>query len=173
MLIAALLILGVIAAILLVAAMRPSVFRIERSAVMNAPPEKIFAQVNDMKAFNGWNPFLRMEPEATLTYSGPEKGMGAAYTWEGKRTGMGRMEVIQSVPPAKVAFDLEFVKPFTAKNKAEFAFAPEAGGTRVTWAMTGNNTFIPKLMGLFMSMDKMVGKSFEGGLASLKAIVEK
>ena len=110
----------VVGAILLVTAMRPSAFRIERSAVIKAPPEKLFAQINDLKAFNTWNPFLQMEPDAKLNYTGPEQGLGAAYTWDGKKTGNGRMAVTQSTPSSKVSFDLEFVKPFAAKNIAEF-----------------------------------------------------
>jgi hypothetical protein len=42
----------------------------------------------------------------------------------------------------------------------------------VTWAMHGPNLYIGKVIGLFISMDKMVGKNFESSLASLKTIAE-
>jgi hypothetical protein len=38
--------------------------------------------------------------------------------------------------------------------------------------MHGPSPFISKLMGLFFSMDAMVGEKYEEGLASLKAIAE-
>lgn len=168
-----LLLAGIVGAVLLVAAMRPNTFRVERSAVVKAAPEKVFALVNDMKAFNTWNPWLRMEPDAKLSYTGPAQGVGAAYSWDGKKTGAGRMEVLESMPSSKVGFKLEFLRPFPGTNSAEFTFAPEAGGTRITWAMLGNLAFVPKVMGLFFSMDRMIGKSFEDGLANLKQIAEK
>ena len=49
---------------------------------------------------------------------------------------------------------------------------PTDGGTEVIWTMTGPKTFMTRVMGIFMSMDKMVGKDFDRGLASLKAVVE-
>ncbi|MND01445.1 Polyketide cyclase / dehydrase and lipid transport [compost metagenome] len=59
-----------------------------------------------------------------------------------------------------------------ANNKAEFTLEPQGGGTRVTWAMTGANTFMSKVMGLFFNMDRFVGGQFENGLADLKAAAE-
>ena len=161
-----------VALVLIAAALRPSAFRIARSATVKAPPEKVYALINDLPAFNSWNPFLRMEPDAKITYSGPQQGRGAAYTWEGKKMGAGRMEIVETTPPSKVAMRLEFLRPFAATNAAEFTIDGRGGDTIVTWAMSGRNTFVPKLMGLFFSMDKMIGKSFEDGLAGLKAKAE-
>jgi hypothetical protein len=39
--------------------------------------------------------------------------------------------------------------------------------------MFGPNLFVGKVMGIFIDMDRMIGKDFEDGLASLKAVVEK
>ena len=68
---------------------------------------------------------------------------------------------------------LDFFKPFEAHNTAEFTLEPQGGSTNITWAMHGRQPFGLKVMSLFFSMDKMVGKDFEAGLANLKSITEK
>jgi len=67
---------------------------------------------------------------------------------------------------------LEFIKPWTATNQATFSFVPAPGGTKVTWAMDGENNFMAKGASLFMDMDKLVGGDFEKGLAALKTVAE-
>lgn len=166
-------VLVLVVIVLALAAMRPNTFSVERSTTINAPPEKVFALINDMKAFNSWNPWLRMDPNTVGTYAGAQAGRGAAYAWESKKVGTGRMEITESTPSSRVTLDLHFLKPFEGHNVANFTLTPQAGATTVTWAMHGPQAFIPKLMGLFFSMDKMIGKSFEEGLANMKAIAEK
>jgi carbon monoxide dehydrogenase subunit G len=68
---------------------------------------------------------------------------------------------------------LDMWEPFEGHNVVEFTLAPEGAGTRVTWAMHGPSSFLPKLIGIFIDMDRMIGRDFEQGLANLKAIAEK
>lgn len=158
--------------VVMLAYRRPDQFRIARSASVQAPPEKVYVLINDLKGFNSWNPFLRMEPDAKVTYSGPAAGRGAAYAWEGRKTGAGRMEIVETAAPSRVEMRLEFLKPFVATNTAEFTIDGRGRETTVTWAMSGRMSFVHKLMGVLFNSDKMVGKSFEDGLANLKAQVE-
>jgi uncharacterized protein YndB with AHSA1/START domain len=161
-----------IVGVVVLAALQPSAFRVERSTLVKAAPERVFPLINDLHAFNTWNPFMKMEPDAKVAYSGAPEGKGAAYTWEGAKTGSGRMEITETAAPSKVRARLEFYKPFAATNVAEFTVEGRGGVSNVTWAMSGQKSFVPKLMGLFFSMDKMVGTSFEQGLAELKAKAE-
>ncbi len=166
--------LVLLAAIVLVlgfAATRPDSFRLERSLRMQAPPEKILPLINDLHTFNTWNPWVRKEPSARQTYSGPPQGPGARAAWEGKELGSGSM-TITAVEPTKVTLQLDFLKPFEAHNVAEFTLTPAADGTTVVWAMHGPANYMTKVMGLFFSMDAMVGKDFEDGLANLKQLAE-
>ena len=161
-------------AVLGYAATRPDTFRLERSIVINAPPEKIFAQIEDFQAWRAWSPYENLDPGLKRTYGGPPRGEGAVYEWAGDaKAGAGRMEITQATSPAKVLIKLDFSKPFVAHNVAEFSLAPAAGGTKVTWAMSGPSPFMSKLMGLFFNMDTLIGKDFETGLASLKALCER
>jgi hypothetical protein len=147
--------------------MQPADFKIERSEVVAAAPEIVHGQVNDFTKWAVWSPWVKMEPEAKLTYSDNPVGVGATYAWEGDKTGAGVMTLTESTPEA-IAIDLNFTKPFKAENKVVFTFFPIHGGTRITWTMTGQNNFVGKALALFMDMDKMVGGDFEKGLKDIK-----
>ncbi|MGE8491278.1 MAG: SRPBCC family protein, partial [Paraburkholderia nemoris] len=154
--------------LLIYAATRPDNFRIERSVRIEAPPERVYGLIDDLHQFNRWNPFLRKDPAAQGTYSGTPSGKGARYAWQGEKVGVGQMEIVDTAAPANVTMNLDFIKPFEAHNMADFTLKPEAGATQVTWAMYGPAPFLWKLMQVFVSMDRMVGKDFEDGLSNLK-----
>ncbi|HLW64611.1 MAG TPA: SRPBCC family protein [Gemmataceae bacterium] len=169
-LIALAVLIGVFVAIV---AMQPSAFRIERSATMSAPPTAPFALVNDFHNWDGWAPWMQIDPTMKKTYEGSLSGTGAKYSWLGnKQVGEGRMTITESRPNEFIRIDLQFIQPFKANNISEFLFKADGPKTTVTWSMTGTKNFMFKAMGLFMSMDKMVGKDFEKGLAGMKEIVE-
>ena len=156
-----------------VVAMQPADFKITRSATFSAPPEKVFEQVNDFHKWEAWSPWAKIDPAMKTTYVGPALGVGSSYSWTGNDdVGEGKMTITQSHPNEHVAIDLEFIKPFAAKNLTEFTLKPEGSGTNVTWTMAGKNNFIMKAFSLVMNMDKLVGGDFEKGLAQLKSISE-
>ncbi|HEX4710202.1 SRPBCC family protein [Phenylobacterium sp.] len=148
-------------------------FRVERSIVIDAPAQAIFPQIDDFRAWADWSPYEKMDANLAKTYSGPASGKGAAYAWVGRKAGSGRMEIVRSDAPSKIVIQLDFSKPMTAHNTAEFTLEPQGGGTKVTWAMHGPNTLMSKVMGLFFTMDKLVGPQFDEGLASLKRLAEQ
>jgi len=163
-----------VAAVLVYAATKPGTFAVERSQLVAAPAEKVFTLVADMKAFNTWNPWLRRDPGSPLRYEGPTSGPGAAYSWDSKKLGAGRMEVLEANAPSRVAMRLDFLRPFKSTNRVEFSFEPQPGAqTRVTWRMTGPMPYVSKLMSVFFAMDKMIGPDFEAGLVNLKVEAEK
>jgi hypothetical protein len=161
-----------IAGLLGYAATRPDSFRIERSATIAAPPERILPFIEDFHRWEGWSPFEKLDPQMNKSFAGAQSGRGAVYTWEGKKSGIGRME-ITDLSQQRVVIKLDFEKPFKASNIAEFILQPAGGSTHVTWAMHGSQPFINKLMGVFINLDKLVGKDFDTGLAGLKALAER
>jgi uncharacterized protein YndB with AHSA1/START domain len=160
-------------ALLIFAATKPDSFRIERSTTIAAPPEKVFPLINDMRQFNTWNPFLKMDPLSVINYEAVTAGVGGAYTWLGKKSGAGRMQIVESIAPKQVSVKLDFSKPFEAHNLVDFTVQPQGTGTTVTWAMHGPMPYLNRLMTVFFDMDKTVGKDFESGLNNLKALAEK
>jgi hypothetical protein len=173
-----LIVVGVaVLAVLGLAAAKPNTFRIVRLIRIKAPPEAVYPYVVDFHRWTEWSPYDALDGELKRTYSGADSGVGAAYAWEGPKLGIGHMEILQAEPSRYVGLDLVFEKPFKAHNQAEFTFEilndPDLGHcTAVTWSMHGPASFMSKLMGVFMNIDKMVGKDFEQGLQTLKAKVE-
>jgi hypothetical protein len=164
----------VVAGILIYAATRPDTFRIQRQASIDAPPETVFPLISDFTAWSGWSPWEKLDPELKRSRSGPASGKGAVYAWEGNsKVGAGRMEILDAPAPSRVTIKLDFLRPFEAHNIAEFTLEPAGRSTLVTWVMTGPNLFIGKVMSLFISMDRMIGKDFESGLANLKTLAER
>ncbi len=163
-----------IAGILVYAATLPDTFRIERSTSIKAPPERIYPLINGFHRWEAWSPWEKIDPAIKRSYSGADSGKGAVYAWQGnKEIGQGRMEIIESTPSSIVVIKIDFIKPFEAHNTIEFTLERQGDAAKVTQAMYGPSPFVSRLVGLFCSMDKMVGKKFEEGLASLKMIVEK
>jgi hypothetical protein len=167
-------VVAVVAVFLVIVALQPADFRIERSATMRAPAQDAFAQVNEFQNWRAWSPWEKIDPALKRSYEGPKAGSGASYAWQGnKDVGEGRMTITESRPAELVRIKLEFFKPFAATNTAEFSFKPAgADSTAVTWTMTGQNNFLSKAICMFVNMDKMVGGMFEQGLAQMKSVVE-
>jgi carbon monoxide dehydrogenase subunit G len=170
----ALVIVLAIAALLIFAATRPDTFRVERTARIEAPAEKIFPLIDDFHRWNTWSPYEKLDPAMQRSFGGTASGKGATYAWEGNdKAGAGSMEIAESTPASKVAIKLDFIKPFEGHNTAEFTLQPQGNATQVTWAMYGPSPYVAKLMGIFFNMDQMIGKDFEAGLANLKTATEK
>lgn len=155
------------------AATRPAEFRVERRVRIAAPADKVWPLVSELRAFNRWNPYERKDPLIKSAYSGAAAGVGSRYDWDSKEVGSGSLEITGQQPGRAVQMKLDFVKPFEAHNQAEFALQPAAdGATEVRWTMHGPNSFVGKLMGVFIDMDKMVGRDFEDGLQNLRQLAE-
>jgi hypothetical protein len=163
----------VVVLFVLIVALRPSQFRVSRSARMSAPPDWIFPHVNELHKWEAWNPWGKLDPDTKLVYDGPPAGVGATYSWAGNnQVGEGRNTIVNSKPNERVLLRLDFAKPMKATNMAEFTFVPDGSQTVVTWTMTGKNNFVGKAFGLFINCDKMCGGQFEKGLAAMKSLVE-
>jgi hypothetical protein len=168
-----LVLVALVAALLLFATTRPDSFSVERRIVIQAPPEKIQAFIVDFHRWADWSPWEKLDPALKRTFGGPPAGVGSTYAWTGnKDVGSGRMEV-KAAAPEKVSIQLDFIEPFEGHNTADFLFAPKDGGTELRWVMFGPMPFISKVMSVFVSMDSLIGKDFEKGLAQLKTVAEK
>lgn len=170
----AIVVVVIIAGILIFASTKPDTFSVQRAASIKAPPEKVFALINDFKRWDAWSPWEKKDPAMKRTWGAVTSGKGAFYAWDGNGdVGQGSMEITESVPTSRVALKLDFVKPFEGHNTVDFTLAAQGDTTNVTWAMKGPANFISKVMQVFVNMNSMVGKDFEAGLANLKAAAEK
>src|ERR1700733_692807 len=163
----------VITGTLVFADTKPNVIEVTRSITIQAPAEKIFPLIDDFHHWPGWAPQDREDPTMKRIYNGAESGAGAISDWQGTgNTGKGRMTITESTAPNKVVVKVDFVRPFVAHNINEFVLEPSQPGasTKVTWTMRGRNMFFMKVMGVFVNMDRMLGKHFEAGLQNLKMV---
>jgi uncharacterized protein YndB with AHSA1/START domain len=160
-----------IALLIVIASRSPDEFSIERSQLIAAPPEAIYPFIADLKVMNTWNPFALRDPKALTTYTEPSSGVGARHSFDGKASGTGSIEITQVEAPSHVAMRLVMSKPMAGDNRIDFRLTPEAGNTRVSWAMRGKSNLFSKLMCMMGAMDRMVGKDFVSGLQALEAKV--
>jgi hypothetical protein len=170
--IGAVLVAVMIGGVLAYASTLPDRFQVQRSLSIRASPDKIFPLINDLHAFNTWNPFDKKDPSIKGNYSGPASGTGAIYAFESGIAGTGRVEILGAAAPSKVTMRLLMSKPIAADNRVTFTLEPEGDATQVTWTMDGGLPFVGKLIHLVINMDKMVGNDFDSGLADLKALAE-
>ena len=163
-----------VAGLLAYAATKPDTFRVQRSASINAPPEKVFPLINDFKSWSAWSPWETKDPGMKRSYGATTSGKGATYAWDGdSNVGAGNMEITDAPAPSKVRLNLNMTRPMEARNVVEFTLQRKGNATEVTWTMNGNVPFVAKVIHVVFDMDKMVGGEFDAGLAKLKAAAEK
>jgi uncharacterized protein YndB with AHSA1/START domain len=175
-----------LAAVLGLAALKPKTMQLQRSIVIHAPAEKIFALLDDFHNWRAWAPGDKDDPSIQRSYSGAPSGVGTASDWQGRgSTGAGHMAITGAVPPSRLTVTVDFTRPFVAHNINTFTLetvAPEPGAaaapasaesTKVTWSFEGTNVFMLRVMSIFMNMDHFMGQHFEQGLQSLKIATEK
>lgn len=170
----ALVLVGLVALILVFAATRPGEFRVERRIDIQAPPDRIYPLIADFHRWTDWSPWEHLDPAMKRTHSGAPADKGAIYEWQGNdKVGQGRMEITGSTPPSQVLIKLDFIEPMEGHNVTEFTITPGSQGSTVAWVMSGPSPYLTKLMTVFVSMDSLIGKDFEAGLAKLKTAAEK
>ncbi len=148
-------------------------YTVERKIRVDAPAAVVYERIVDFHRWRAWSPFEELDPEMERTYTGAESGVGAVYEWSGNlKAGAGSMKIVDAVDDERVVIEQRNLKPFRSKSTSTFAIAHSGDASAVTWSMTGSVTLITRIMGIFKSMDRMVGPVFEKGLARLKADAE-
>lgn len=164
----------VVAAFAAVVYVQPDELNIARSATIAAPPPAVFDQVNDLRKWDNWSPWAKLDPAAKVSFEGSQAGAGAVFKWSGNdKIGEGQMTVTDSRPADFVKLKVEFIKPYEGSNVSEFSFKPDGNRTAVTWSMSGrNDNFFVKAICFVMNTQKMLGGEMEKGLAQMKSVVE-
>lgn len=159
---------GLVAIVLAVAATRPAEMVVERSGRVDAAPERVFALIDDFRAWTAWSPWEGMDPAMHREYGGEPRGVGTTYYWRGnKKVGEGRMAIEAADAPHRIEIKLEFLRPWRATNPTVFRIERDGTGSRVTWTMRSKSPLVMRVMGLFVSFDQLIGRDFERGLAGL------
>jgi carbon monoxide dehydrogenase subunit G len=159
---------------IVVVAMQPSEFQMERSTAIKAPPAAVFAQVNDLKKWDAWSPWKDLDPNAKIGFEGPAEGQGAIMTWSGNsQVGEGKLTLTESKPNELIKIKVEMVKPMEGSSTADFTFKPEGDKTAVTWSTAAHHNFVEKALCLIMNGKKMMSEMMDKGLAQMKQVAEQ
>ncbi|MFH6604259.1 SRPBCC family protein [Maribacter algicola] len=167
--------LAVVALVVFLALIAPKTYDVSRSIEIESPKNEVFDYLKYLKNMDEWSPWAQKDPNMKKKFTGTDGEVGAISYWNGnKDVGEGEQEITKIVNGDRIESELRFLKPW--KSTSDCYTKVENSGvsaTKVTWGFTGKNKFPMNIMALFMSMDKMVGKDFEEGLATLKATLEK
>jgi uncharacterized protein YndB with AHSA1/START domain len=147
-------------------------WRVERSALIAAPPERIYPLVAAPRRWQEWSIWNRRDPAMAMTFFGPESGAGAGWSWASKSEGNGRMTFLTADPRQGFTYELYFPDD-DMTSRGVIRFEPEGPATRVTWTNEGRVGRNPLLRYLARAMDRMVGPDFAAGLANLKTLAER
>lgn len=161
-----------LAVVLILAALRPPSFHVERSVLIAAAPQAVLEEIEDFRAWRAWSPYETVEPDLQRSYGGAERGVGATYAWSGRKIGAGRMRIL-SADERQIRIALDFERPMKSSNLAVFTAEPQGEFTRVTWSMNGPSPYLSRLLGLAFDIDSMLGRDFETGLSNLKSVAER
>jgi len=164
---------AIVAIFPIVVALQAADFRVERTAIIAAPQADLFAQVNDFHKWDAWSPWAKLDPDAKVTFEGPQSGQGTVMAWAGNdKVEEGKMTLIESKPNEALKIKVDFVKPFEGTANSSFTFKPDGNQTPVTWSMEGHHNFIEKAFCLVTNGKEMIGDDLEKGLAQLKTVAE-
>lgn len=155
-----------------IAFLLPSQFNVARSAIINAPAEKIYPLIATTRQWENWAVWKQRDPNMKIEYAGPESGIGAKWSWESKSEGSGEMEFTSAEPNKLLSYRLLF-KDFNTTSAGTLTLEPDGANTKVTWSFVGEAGNNPMMRYMGLMMDGMIGKDFEAGLANLKALAER
>ena len=165
---------SIVLAILALAALKPGTFYVRRSLTIDAPPERTFPLISNLRSMNAWNPFAHGPAADATAYSGPEDGLGAAYDWDiPGRAGAGRIAITDAQPSYSIDMDLVMRRPMACTRRIRFTIEPAGSASDVTWAIMGPWPYSHHIVDAFFSVDETIGDSLEKGLQDLKARAEK
>jgi uncharacterized protein YndB with AHSA1/START domain len=164
-------IFGLLGLLLLIAAFLPDEYRVERSTVINAPPETVFEYVADFGHWSSWSPWQPLDPDAEITITAPGKGAGAVMTWDGEIMGKGNLTYTDVNPPHEVRSKLVFTDPYEMTSTDVWTFEAVGEGTKITWSDEGTLSW-PLERWIGLTLDNQLGKDFERGLNNIKQLVE-
>ncbi len=166
-------VIGALVLLLLVGGLfLPSKFSVQRSAVINASPNKVYDLVVEPRQWAKWSVWNQRDPNMKIIYKGPPFGMGAKWEWVSKSEGSGSMEFTRVEPDRVVEYSLAFPE-YNMRSAGALTLEPSGNATRITWTNSGDVGGNPLKHYVAFMMERLVGPDFEAGLANLKALAEK
>jgi len=153
---------------LVVGVFLPARFAVERSAVIPAPAEPLYAKLATPRTWATWSAWTTAaDPTLVYTYAGPDSGVGATMRFTAKKMGNGELEIVEAVPAQAVGYELRLTGT-DMKLNGKVTFEPAAGGTRVTWRDSGDLGKNVLLRYLRPLLDRNLATAYEKCFAGLR-----
>lgn len=148
-------------------------YQYEKSMIINAPANKVYANINSMQSFNQWNPWMKLDPQMKVEYKGVSGVKGDRYCWDSNLddAGAGCQEIVAIEENRKIQTKINFIRPFEGEAFSDIILEPQGNATKVTWNMKTEMGYPTNLMKLFM--DGQMDDSYIEGLMNLKKISEQ
>lgn len=174
-LIIVLIIVGIIALVLLIAAFRSNESTITRSITINKPAADIYNFIKLLKNSAQYNKWVMADPNMKRDYRGTDGMVGFVYAWDSqnKQVGKGEQEIIKLDEGKRVDYEIRFEKPMPGIAKAHISLTGSGNQTHVTWQFNSRLNLMMKVMHMFINFDKLLGKDLHESLQNLKNILEK
>ena len=150
----------------------PASWRLERSIVIEVPPERLYPLVATPRRWHEWAMWNRRDPASRPSFFGPESGADAGWEWDSRTEGKGRMTLLSADPGRALTYEL-LLPDMASTSTGSIVLQPQGAATRVTWTNTGSLGRNPLKHLLAPFMDRWIGPDFEAGLANLKVLAER
>ncbi len=147
----------------------------ERSIEIAAPAAKIYAETNDLKHWNDWSPWSKIDPNTKYSFSQPTTtGEGAYFNWssENRNVGSGQQTILST--KANELIHMRTDMSGMGMSTSDFKLvAKDSTHTIVSWVFDKDLGLNPMMRLLGLKLGDLVAPDYEKGLANLKAVCEK
>lgn len=167
-------VLGLIALILLIAALIGTGWSYEKSIRIQAPVPTVWGHINSLRSLNQWNPWMDIDPAIKVVYTGTDGTPGASFSWESdaKNVGAGSQTLLTITPQQETTSRIDFLRPFKGTGEGTVRLSEEKGGTNVSWGIVSSTPYPMNIIKLFGVIEKNMDRDFAKGLGKLKGLCE-
>ena len=151
-------------------------YQVEETAIINAPVQVVFNEVNDFKNWEKWGPWMDDSDDMIINYPETTIGEKASYSWKSEKLGDGSIKNIKVIPNASIDQKLQITSRYgESESDVYWIFEESEEGTRVTWGMMGEQSFMEKLVFTFKdeSFSEMTRPMFKEGLENLDKVIQE
>lgn len=154
-------------------ATKDGIYQVEENTTINAPVNVVFNEVNNFKNWEDWGPWMDDADDIIISYANITSGEGANYSWKSEKMGDGSITTTKAIPDSSIEQKLTFVSKYgESQSEVYWKFDGVEEGTKVTWGIKGEQSFMEKLAFAFMdsSYTQMMRPMLAEGLKKLNKV---
>jgi len=167
---------GIVVVVLIVAAVAPKDYNVQRSIIINKPRQEVFAYIKYLRNQDNYNKWVMTDPNKRMTYRGTDGTEGFASAWDSdiKQAGKGEQTIKKIIEGERIDLQVVFIKPFAGIADTYMATqSVTSNSTSVKWNFDSRMSYPMNIVLLFINMDKMMGADMDTSLNNLKSVLEK